>query len=198
MKTSIRISLVAIALLLMSQITFAQVRVNPKVGLNVSAVDANLNDFSAEARTGWNAGVDFRLGEGVLFLNPGLHYYSFTARLVQDIDENTNVNFREETTIQSLKAPINVGLRITGDNGLLGIYAKGGIAPTYVMGVSEADDFDFNVDDLNRFTWGANMGVGVDILFLTADLTYEKGLTDFFDGVEGRNNVLTLSVGLKF
>lgn len=198
MKTSIRISLVAVALFLVSQVSFAQIRVTPKVGLNVSAVDAKLNDFSAEARTGWNAGVDFRLGDGILFLNPGLHYYSFTARLMQDIDENTNVNFREETTIQSLKAPINIGLRLTGDNGLLGLYAKGGIAPTYVMGVKETDNFDFNVDDLNRLTWGANVGVGVDILFLTADLTYEKGLSDFFDGVEGRNNVLTLSVGLKF
>jgi hypothetical protein len=117
---------------------------------------------------------------------------------MQDLNENTEVNFREETTIQSLKVPVNIGLRLTGDNGLLGLYAKGGIAPTYVLGVKETDNFDFKVDDLNRFTWGANVGVGVDILFLTADLTYEKGLTDFFDGVEGKNNVLTLSVGLKF
>ena len=197
MKTSIRV-ISFLSLLFFCQSSFAQVRVSPKVGFNVSAIEANIKDFSAESRTGWQAGMDFRLGDGALFLNPGLFYYSNTARLMQEIDENTNVDFTEETTINSLKAPLNVGLRLLGDNGLVGLYVKGGISPTYVLGVKEVENFAFDINELNRLTWGANVGVGVDILFLTADLSYEKGLTDYFDGVEGRNNVLTLSVGLKF
>jgi hypothetical protein len=42
------------------------------------------------------------------------------------------------------------------------------------------------------------MGVGVDFLFLTFDANYELGMSDFFKNVEGRNNMLTVSVGLKF
>ncbi|MEL7247751.1 MAG: porin family protein [Bacteroidota bacterium] len=183
---------------IMSQSLMAQVRVSPKVGVNLSGLDTKLTDFDAEARAGWHAGLDLRLGEGFIFLNPGIQYQSYTARLVQSIDENTQVNFSEETTIQSLKAPLNLGIRITGDNGLLGLHVKGGIVPTYVMGVKEVDGFNFSEDRLNRLTWGANMGVGIDLLFLTADLTYEKGLTNFFEDAEGKNNVLSLSVGLKF
>ena len=92
MKTSIQFFSVAV-LLFFFQSSFAQVRVSPKVGLNVSAIEGNLKDFRAEARAGWQAGIDFRIGEGVLFLNPGLYYYSYTARLMQDLDENANIDF---------------------------------------------------------------------------------------------------------
>lgn len=197
MKT-LKFAALALSLFFVSETLSAQVKVSPRVGLNLSALDAKLTDFDAEARAGWHAGLDFRLGDGFLFLNPGVVYQSYTARLVQNIDENTEVKFSEETTIQSVKAPLNVGLRVTGDNGLLGLHLKGGIVPTYVMGVKETNNISFSADDLSRLTWGANMGVGVDILFFTADLTYEKGLTNFFKDGEGKNNVLSLSVGLKF
>ena len=66
------------------------------------------------------------------------------------------------------------------------------------MSVKEVDNFNFSEDQLNRLTWGANMGVGVDVLFFTADLTYEAGISDYFKDATGNNNVLSLSVGLKF
>ena len=197
MKTTNRLFL-ALALLFSVQLVSAQVKVNPRVGLNVSALDAKLTDFTAEARAGWNAGMDFRIGQGTIFLHPGIHYYSNTTRLVQDINTETEVRFSEETTIQSFKAPLNLGLRVTGDNGLLGLYLHGGVVPTSVMGVKEVDNIPFDIDKLNRLTWGANAGVGLDFLFLTANLSYEHGLTEYFVDGEGRNNVVTLSVGLKF
>ena len=197
MKTIIRLSF-ALALLLSFQTTYAQIKVSPKIGVNVSGIDAQLNDLEAQARAGWHAGLDFRIGNGIFFLNPGVQYHSYTARLMSDIDQDTRIDFEEETTIQSIKVPLNLGLRVTGDNGLIGLHVKAGIVPTYVMGVKEVNNIDFNVDDLSRLTWGTNIGVGIDFLFMTADLTYEKGLSDYFADVEGKNNVLALSVGLKF
>lgn len=85
-----------------------------------------------------------------------------------------------------------------GDNGLLGLYFKGGIVFIYVLGVKEVDGFNFFEDWLNWLMWGVNMGVGIDLLFFMVDLIYEKGFIDFFEDVEGKNNVLSLSVGLKF
>ncbi|GJM33418.1 MAG: hypothetical protein DHS20C18_24190 [Saprospiraceae bacterium] len=177
---------------------FAQISVNPKIGVNVSALDAKLGDITAEARTGWNVGADLRLGKGFLFLNPGLHYYNQNARLTKDIESPDDFRFEDETTIQSVKVPINIGVNITGQGGLLGLYVKGGIVPTYVTGVKERPSFDLSVDDLNRLTYGANVGVGVDILLFTVDLNYEIGMKDFFKDTAGKNNVLTLSAGLKF
>lgn len=198
MKQSAKFFSAVLALVLFSMPAMAQVKVLPKVGLNFSGVDAKLQDLRAEARVGWNAGVDFRVGDGVLFLNPGLHYYSYTARLIQDVSENNPVKFQDETTIENMKLPVNLGIHITGDDGLLGLHIKGGIVPTYVIGVDEKAGFSFSKEDLNTFTLGANVGAGVDILFLTVDANYEMGLNDFFADAEGKNNMFTLSVGLKF
>ncbi|HMO37854.1 MAG TPA: outer membrane beta-barrel protein [Saprospiraceae bacterium] len=176
----------------------AQVRVNPKVGVNVSAVDAKLMDINAEARAGWNAGVDFRLGKGLVFLNPGIHYYTYTARLLQDLNTPDEVQLKDETQIQNLRLPVNLGFYLTGTDGLLRVFAKGGVTPAYLLGVREKESFAFNRDSLKDWTFGANVGLGVDLLFLTVDLNYEIGLTDFFADAAGRNNMLTLSAGIKF
>jgi hypothetical protein len=198
MNQSAKITFVLLFAALFTLPAMAQIKVNPKVGVNFSGIESQLNDITAEARVGWNAGIDFRMGDGLIFFQPGAHYYNYTARLLQDVDRPDDVAFEDETTIQSIKAPINLGLRVTGDNGLLGIHVKGGITPTYVLGVDEKEGFNFSKEQLNTFTWGANAGVGVDFLFLTVDANYEIGLNDFFADAEGANNVLTLSVGLKF
>lgn len=186
------------AFLLLSSAAFSQVTFNPKVGANVSGLDTKLKDFQTEARVGWNAGFDLRLGEGFFYLQPGVHYNSATARLFQDLNMDDEIRLEDETTIQSLKMPLNVGLRLTGNSRLFGIHAVGGITPTYMLGVQEQPSFPLSKDDLNDWTFGANVGVGLDILFLTVDANYEIGLNDFFANAEGRNNVFTVSLGLKF
>jgi hypothetical protein len=187
-------------LLLMGRQTQAQVKLNPQIGVNMSGLDAKIGDLRTEARAGWNAGLDFRIGEGFIYLNPGAHYYSNTARLLNESEfEDPNIDmWRDETKIQSIKTPLNIGLNLTGNSKALGIRAEGGIVPTYVTGVKETDTYSLDIADLNRLTWGYNVGVGVDILFLTADLSYEIGQANFFKDVEGKNNMLTLNLGIRF
>lgn len=176
----------------------AQVTVNPKVGVNISAIDTKIGNINAEARVGWNAGVDFRLGDGFVYLQPGVHYYNYTARLLKEVDNPNDVAFKDETTIQNLKIPVNVGLRLLGNNDFFQLHARGGIVPAYVLGVKEKPTFAFDKNSLKDWTFGANVGVGVDILFLTVDLNYEIGLTDYFEGSNGKNNMLSLTAGVKF
>lgn len=197
MKQSI-VALCVFFALFVATTTHAQVTVNPKIGVNISGIDTELEDIRAEARVGWNAGVDFRIGEGWLFFNPGLHYFSYSADLKKDVSLPEVIKLEDETSIRNLKLPLNAGIRLTGDGGLLKIYAKGGVTPTLLLGVEERPDFSFTEDDLNDITWGANVGVGLDVWFLTVDANYEIGLTDYFEEAEGKNNMFTLSVGVKF
>lgn len=169
----------------------AKVKINPKVGVNISAIEAELEDIRSSARAGWNAGIDVRIGNP-LFISPGLHFFNYSASLEDRINDVDNFRLEDKTTIQSIKAPVNVGLKI------LGLHAKAGIVPTYVLGVDEKADYSFDIDDLNRLTWGFNLGAGIDFLFLTVDANYEIGISDYFKNAEGANNVLTLNVGLKF
>jgi hypothetical protein len=192
-------AIVAVALITISAYSAqAQTRINPKVGVNLSAVDGNLGDLTAAAKVGWNAGVDFRFGGKKLFLTPGLHYNSYTARLVNDINTDTRLRFDEETTIQAIKAPVNIGFDLTGKKQLLNLYLKGGVTPTMVLGVTEKAGIPFSKSDLKTFSWGANAGLGMDLAFLTVDLNYEIGMSNYFANTSGRNNVLTLSAGIRF
>ncbi|MCI5080429.1 MAG: PorT family protein, partial [Saprospiraceae bacterium] len=125
-------------------------------------------------------------------------YYNFSADLEKDVNQDTELNLSEKTTIQQVKLPVNVGFNLTGEGGLLKLHALGGITPTFVTGVNERPDFALSKDDLNPFTLGANVGLGLDVWFLTANVGYEIGLNDFFKDSEGKNNVLTLNVGIKF
>lgn len=197
MKQSIQF-LAAIALLCFSFTAVAQVKVIPRAGLNISGTDATIKDIRTDAKVGWNAGLDFRVGDGFLFLQPGAHFYSNTTTPVSNIDDIEDFDFKDQTTIQSVKLPLNIGINLLPKNGLLRIHAVGGITPTFVAGVKEAENFAFTKDDLNTMTWGANVGVGVDVLFLTVAANYEVGLTDYFKDSSGGNNVFTLSAGLKF
>ena len=190
MKQSIKFFCTVAAFLGILQMQ-AQVKVNPKVGVHTAAIEADLGDMDTDVRAGWNAGLDFRVGRNVYF-SPGIHFYSTKADLTSTIDDRDDFRFRNETQIQSLKAPLNVGIK------LLGLRAYGGVTPTYILGTNDVPDFTFDTDNLNRLTWGGNLGVGLDLLFLTVDATYEIGLTDYFKEAEGSNNVFSLSVGLKF
>ncbi|AEE52346.1 outer membrane beta-barrel protein [Haliscomenobacter hydrossis] len=192
-------AIVAVALITFSAYnTQAQTVINPKFGVNLSAVNGNLNDLQASARVGWNAGVDLRVGGKKLFLSPGLHFNNYTARLVNDLSTDTQVKFKEETTIQAIKAPVNIGFDITGKKQLLNLFLKGGVTPTMILAVNEKPGIPFSKDDLKTFTWGANVGLGMDITILTVDLNYEIGMSDYFANTTGRNNVLTLSAGIRF
>gem|GEM_PF-457894 len=176
----------------------AQVVVNPKVGINFSGFKGDIKDFQAESRVGWNAGIDLRFGESAFYFTPGLHYYSFTAELQKNSNLQDNIQLEENTSIQSLRAPLNLGIRLTGEGGLMALHARGGIVPSYTLSVQEKENFDLDIDDLNRFNYGANVGLGLDIAIFTVDVNYEFGLSEPFKDSGEKPNFLTASVGIKF
>ncbi len=178
--------------------TYAQINFNPKIGVNASGLDANIRDFKTEARAGWNAGFDLRIGDQMVFFQPGVHIFNMNAALSQE-PEFGDVSFLEdETTIQMVKFPANIGINLTGRDGFLNIYALAGVTPTLLAGVKESSNIDLTEEDINDFTMSANIGAGVDLFFLTFDVRYEMGLQDFFVDANGKNNMLTASVGLRF
>jgi len=90
---------------------------------------------------------------------------------------------------------------------LIGIRLNGGITGTYSLKVDE-NDLGVEIDDFYRIILSGNGGLAVDVLFFTADLRYEFGLSEVFnqsaqeeyfrfgDGL--KNNIISLSVGLNF
>ena len=64
--------------------------------------------------------------------------------------------------------------------------------------------FGLTEDQLKTFAMGLMVGVGLDFLFISTDLSYEFGLTDVFESdvmngiVSSKRNVLRFSAGIRF
>jgi opacity protein-like surface antigen len=59
------------------------------------------------------------------------------------------------------------------------------------------DNINGAIDNFNKSNIGYQVGAGVDIGAITADLRYEGGLTKISDSFAKRQNLWALSVGFK-
>lgn len=172
----------------------AQVKVNPKFGIFVSDIEKVNNNFKQDAHLGWQIGVDFRIGDDMFFLKPGLFYQAIAT----SFDETNGVITDIDQTINFLKIPIDAGINLTGDGGVIGLHAFGGIVPNILLNV-DGEINGFDKDQLKKFNLGANLGLGLDFLIFTVDLQYEFGLINFYDSTPKiKNNMVYLNVGLLF
>ena len=175
----------------------AKAQIIPSVGLHgylTERVDfANVDrDVELEGRSGWNAGLDVRLGKKMLYMQPGLHYFSTTTR-VTDLRDVGLPRQREEQRHTSLKAPILLGLRL-GLNGTAAIHLQGGPVITGAIG----EELSSDLGGMKPMALGLASGVSVDFLRFNASLRYEWGQTQAFQHQPGNVDVLSLGLGIVF
>ncbi len=174
-----------------------QIKINPKIGFNASNMKINTRELMAEARVGWNLGIDFRMGGGKILFIPGIHYYSFASDYTSNAISKANYVAREVTTIENIKIPVNIGVNLTKTGGFFNIWIKGGGSANFFAGVQKIDGSSSVTDEFSKVNYGLNFGVGIDILLFTIDISYEMGQTNFYVVGDSRNNMLTISAGIK-
>lgn len=188
------------AALFLSASVFAQTEFIINAGVNSSAFDTELDDGNEfdEARVGWSAGFDFRLGsDETIFFQPGFRYNEFTARLFRLDVENT-IEFEQRAKFRTLKLPLNVGINFI-ETEIIDLYGVIGAVPTALLSSDAFDEVDFNDDDVRNLSLGADAGIGIDLFnLINIHLNYEVGVTDFFEAREGRINMFTAGVGIIF
>lgn len=169
----------------------------PVVGVHASGFEADFNNDRLTGRTGWNAGLDLRLHKRGFFLQPGLHYFN-TSLKVDSRDSLQNVNLLNGPRIHSLKAPLLAGLYLTSPRqGFFKLNVKGGVVGNYVLGVDSNETPNYTIDNIERWNWGLNAGVGVELGFFTIDASHEWGMSRYFKDTGAKNNILRLTLGLK-
>lgn len=179
----------------------AQTTYNPNAGLHAAAVDGHFKDSSSlNSRVGWQIGLDLRKGNGIFFLNPGIHYRVTSADVKKSIVVGGSLqSFTGSTTIQSIIIPLNAGLYLTGtETALIRIFIHGGVVPSYIIGIKSPEKFNLSPTEFNRFQLGLNVGAGIDLLFLHFGATYETYLQNYFKNVSGKNRIVTFSIGFVF
>jgi len=188
MKRSVVIIL--LAFLTMAMATSAEARrFGIKGGMNL-----NSTDFKSAAATGYEAGISWQFDLPLWFsLQPDL-LYSVVGTNVGELQEHVGMGY--------VKIPVNVqwGPRFFNKN--IRVFAQ---ASPFV-GYAVSQDMGLEWGDLNRFNYGAGLGVGVQVWCLQVIAQYNWNLgslnnfknTTIKDFDKSKVNGATLGVALLF
>ncbi len=169
----------------------AQVSLGIKGGVNFSKISTD--NVKESTLTGYQAGLFARIGN-TWYLQPEL-YLSGTGGKFESSDNNTAFNGKVRFT--NLNVPLLIG-RSFGQKDL-NFRVMGGPIYTYQLdnSVSLGSNLSGAANNFNKSNIGYQVGAGVDIGSITADLRYEGGLTKVSDSFAKRQNLWALSVGFK-
>ena len=170
----------------------------PSVGLHgylndrIDAINVAPSDLILEGRSGWHAGADVRIGKKVLYLQPGVHYYSTNSEVIDLREIGVPQNLGKQNHV-ALKIPVQAGIRI-GLNGTAAVHLQGGPVAT----ASIKDKLVADLGGQRNLAIGMMSGVAVDLLRFNAHVRYEWGLTQAWENQPGTADVLSVGIGLVF
>jgi hypothetical protein len=198
--TSLRPNLIAllIAIVLISSSASAEskVTITPQVGVNGSFLTSELAGVTFSSAAGYQLGLNIRFG-GFFHLQQGL-YWQYS----QNTLTLTANNLEGEVSTDQIHVPILFGLTIIPLKAL-DLRINAGASMNFLVNVQD-NLFGLTKDHLKTFAMGLMVGVGLDFLFISTDLSYEVGLTDVFEAdvmngiVSSKRNVLRFSAGVRF
>lgn len=189
--------------LFISGISYAQLSIGPKVGINSSKlilddVVSGINDGSR--RVGFHIGAFGRADLGLLFVQPEIVYTSSRGEIDIDAFGITQI---QEYNFNQIDVPVMVGIKFAQL-----FRAYGGPVASFLIG-ADGNEGRFNnavLRNYNNATFGYQIGVGVDVGNLLLDLKYEDNLSKFGDAVnigtqrfavDQRQNQVILSLGVR-
>lgn len=182
---------------LLSADVSAQIQLNPQLGLNFTQLSVEPRDgFETEGKGGLLIGADLRIGDR-FYLQPGA--FITGSKTVYRFNDSLFVN-ASEVTAYGAKIKGLLGYKIIDSSLKLRVMA----GPTYSFKLSRDAEENpyFDEEEFNNGSFNIDAGVGIDILFLTAELGYSWGLSDVFkkDVFENKPRYQTIyfTVGIVF
>lgn len=178
-------SLVVIALIATQ--AFGQIKLNPQLGMSFMSISDLPTGTTFNGNLGASLGVDLRIGDRFQLI-PGLHYLS-TVSAFQDALGTTTGDVK--TKYLKIKALASYSI-INASAFKIRLNA----GPSYDFLISNKTSPFGNINSGDFFLQG---GIGVDVLFITADLGYAQALTDKFALQTGsKSKGLYASIGIIF
>jgi hypothetical protein len=157
---------------------FAQIQFNPQVGLSFMHFTNPPSGITYEGKVGMSLGADLRFGEKFQ-IQPGVHYVSAVTSVQNDNGEVTTGDVAHKYLKLKALAAYNI---IDGKQ--FKFRANFGPSYDFLLSAKEKDSDNDLKDDFKSGTFFLQGGLGVDFLFLTADVGYAHGLTQTFAGEE--------------
>lgn len=190
------------AFLFLSCTIFAQFSIGPKIGITMSKLSTDYEDFVEEMKTGYQFGAFARFGKKI-YVQPELMYQTSGGI----IKSETGLNAKTKVNLSSVQIPVMVGYRLLNLN-VVNLRIMGGPAIAFVTN-KEVTLSSNNLEEavsgnnIKDAIWSFQLGAGVDVLMFTLDVRYEWGLNNLYDPPSGneeidmRSNLWQVSLGWK-
>lgn len=185
---------------------FSQVRIAPKVGLNIA--NYSMSEGDPKSIVSFHAGVVGDYSFGNLYLQSGLLFSQKGYKVSESILVG---NVDVKTTVNTLELPVNLGYaydlggaKLFGYAGPYFGYAINGKSKGTVSGLgdsnSESEDLVFGSGDgeMRRFELGWNLGVGVEFNKFQVSAQFGRSFTNLVNSYDVKNQVFGISVAYFF
>ena len=187
-----RKTLLIIVGLFCAYVGFTQGGFNVQIGTGSLVVNNDSFTKSGEAHYGLRLGGYARIGDDSWYIRPGLFYERY------HIESNSSFNaFEKGDNLHFIKGYVNLGLYIIRSD-FFKLRLNGGGTIDYLASIDNRGDV-YELGDFSDAAIGLNGGIGLDILFITVDFEYEKGITKFLSADDdSKSEYYNLSVGFFF
>jgi hypothetical protein len=184
-KSKIRTVFLSISFIIAALSCSAQLEIRPFLGANFSNVSETPDGTDTKAKLGGQVGAHVMIGNQ-FHLYPGIAYFSRSTEFSTDDDFNT------DQTVEGVILPLLVGYRFvdTDSDPFFNFRLFAGPSVMFLT-TTEYDDGEFDEEvNWNSNQWGAQVGAGIDLSIFFLDVTYEFGLTNAHDGIEGEDGLV--------
>jgi len=204
----IRKTIIFFTALLLFVTSYAQLSIGPRIGIQTAAAELGdaairqeLDSLSLDGKLGFRLGMFVRLGLDALYIQPELLLTSTKSTYsFHTLASPGEVQFRDEDFL-NIDIPVVVGLKFAAFR-----VQAGPVASIRIQGKSDFENLDALSRTYNQASWGAQLGIGLDLWKLLVDLNYQLPLNKGEEGItingqsyglSTRKGIAVLSVGLK-
>lgn len=215
--------------------------IGPKIGYQTTKLSYDKATIQSDFSNHFTAGIFGRVGIGRLYVQPEVLYFKTSNLFDVDINgtgSNNLINIPTGADVNltlnqmNLQVPVLVGFKIM-DIDLVALRAHVGPTANFILksqtlvkysySATGNDGSEFtqegeagsdNIIDTKSISWGAQVGLGVDVLdFITLDINYNFGLSNIFKSLNDttlgetfdfsntentKQNTFMVTIGLKF
>ena len=169
----------------------------PKIGVNLSSVTTNVNAINEKMKTGFDVGVFARLG-GPCYFQPELVYSTNGVKF-----SGAPTSSATEIKLKSINVPLLFGARLLNLK-IANLRVLGGPVASFLVDKQVNYNGAYSQTTQVKFKnakWGAQFGVGVDVLMFSLDVRYNydfnKQLEQQANEFEWSKQAVNVSLGWK-
>lgn len=186
-----------IQFILLVLLTCIYIRINAQSGIvlgggaTMGFTDNPATSAKGQMLSGYHGSLTGRLGKNYWYLRPGVEVHK-----VQLLPHKMLDPFRDEPGMVMVKFPAQLGLRLIKTENF-NLRITGGMQFTYILSIEDNTE-NFNFETLQETQFGALVGAGLDLGFMTFDVNFEKGMTELYTDTGYTSDYIFMTVGFLF